>query len=61
MTPELTKERIDELVASDANLIGLHLAARYASGAGGICLARDIRDVVMALKQKLRAPPSAGG
>jgi len=50
--PELTRDEIDHLINSDSSLIGLMIAARYAVGGNGISLARDIRDVIHAMRKR---------
>ena len=54
--PELTPDEIERLIESGSSLIGLTIAARYAVGADGISLARDIRDVVHAMRKKSATP-----
>ena len=57
MVPKLTAEQLDELLAADGGLIGMHLANRHrVSGAIGLALARDIRDVIVALRREAGSP-----
>lgn len=63
--PELTKDEIDEMLASDSNLIGLTIANRYRglaiTGATGVSLARDIKDVIRALRADHEPVPEDQG
>ncbi len=51
-TDELKPEVLGHLVASDSSLIGLMIAARYLRGGDGVRLARDIRDVIHAIRKE---------